>query len=336
MRNNFSRMADLKKGFHRTVLLKEAVEALNIKKGDVVVDATLGAGGHALEILRLIGEEGKLIAFDVDKKAVDDFEKRVAENFPDLRERLILVVDNFKNIKKVIRELQARGEIKKGKVDAVLADLGWRVEQVRDERYGMSFRKKMPLKMSLNGNDAELTAEKIINEWSEDELKNVFQLLGEEREAGRIARKIVESRQKKRIVTTTQLANLITEAKKIRNGRIHPATKVFQALRIVVNAELSNLESFLEGATDVLESEGRLVVISFHSLEDRTVKKFFRAKARGCVCPEELPVCVCGQSNQFVILQKKGVRPSSAELKENPRARSAVLRILKKENKNKI
>ncbi len=329
-------MADSEKEFHRTVLLKEAIEALNIKKGDVIIDATLGAGGHALEILRLIGERGKLIAFDVDKKAVDDFKKRITENFPELRKRLIPVVDNFKNIKKVVKRLQAEGRIKRDKVNGVLADLGWRIEQVADERYGMSFRKEMPLKMNFSGDDKVLTAEKVVNEWSEKELRNIFQSLGEEREAGRIAKKIVESRQKERIVTTTQLADLITDAKKNRNGRIHPATKVFQALRIVVNAELSNLELFLEGATDVLESEGRLVVISFHSLEDRTVKKFFRAKARGCVCPEELPVCVCGQSNQFVILQKKGVRPSSAELKENPRARSAVLRILKKENKNKI
>ncbi len=329
-------MADSEKEFHRTVLLKETIEALNIKKGDVIIDATLGAGGHALEILRLIGERGKLIAFDVDKKAVDDFKKRITENFPELRNRLIPVVDNFKNIKKVVKRLQAEGRIKRDKVNGVLADLGWRIEQVADERYGMSFRKEMPLKMNFSGDDKVLTAEKVVNEWSEEELRNIFQSLGEEREAGRIAKKIVESRQKERIVTTTQLADLITDAKKNRNGRIHPATKVFQALRIVVNAELSNLELFLEGATDVLESEGRLVVISFHSLEDRTVKKFFRAKARGCVCPEELPVCVCGQSNQFIILQKKGVRPSSAELKENPRARSAVLRILKKENKNKI
>ncbi len=323
-------MADSEKEFHRTVLLKETIEALNIKKGDVIIDATLGAGGHALEILRLIGERGKLIAFDVDKKAVDDFKKRITENFPELRNRLIPVVDNFKNIKKVVKRLQAEGRIKRDKVNGVLADLGWRIEQVADERYGMSFRKEMPLKMNFSGDDKVLTAEKVVNEWSEEELRNIFQSLGEEREAGRIAKKIVESRQKERIVTTTQLADLITDAKKNRNGRIHPATKVFQALRIVVNAELSNLELFLEGATDVLESEGRLVVISFHSLEDRTVKKFFRAKARGCVCPEELPVCVCGQSNQFIILQKKGVRPSLAELKENPRARSAVLRILKK------
>jgi len=325
-----------KQGEHITVLLKEAVEALQVKEGDVIVDATLGNGGHTLELLKKVGENGKVIAIDLDKEAIVHFKNKIKNNFPELENRLILVNDNFKNIQNILAELYAGGGIKSDKVNGILADLGWRIEQVQNERYGMSFQKEMPLDMRMSPETQKLTAEKVVNEWAEDELGNIFRELGGEKyfDAQKIAKKIVDSRVKRRIKTTGQLAELVAEVNlKVKPG-INPATKVFQALRITVNEELSNLNKFLEGALDVLESEARLGIISFHSLEDRLVKNFFRAKARGCVCPKEIPVCICNQKPEVKIL--KSIKPNKKEILANIRARSARLRSVEKiKNKNK-
>jgi len=213
-----------------------------------------------------------------------------------------------------------------------LADLGWRIEQVQNERYGMSFQREMPLDMRMSPETQKLTAEKIVNKWAEDELGNIFRELGGEKyfDAQKIAKKIIDSRAKKRIETTSQLAKLVAEVNlKIKPG-INPATKVFQALRITVNEELSNLNIFLESSFDVLKSRGRLAVISFHSLEDRLVKNFFRAKARGCVCPKEMPVCVCGKEKEIKIINGKAIKESKKELRRNIRARSARMRVFEK------
>jgi 16S rRNA (cytosine1402-N4)-methyltransferase len=339
----------IKNDKHITVLLEEAVNALNIQKGNIIVDATLGAGGHTLKILEEVGSNGCVIAFDLDKKAIEDFiksENIKVDNYEDdlwrcLGGRLILVNDNFKNIKKVLSRLYARGCVKFDKVNAVLADLGWRIEQVQDKRYGMSFQSEMPLDMRMSPETQRLTAAEIINEWSEKELAEVFNELGGEGyfEAKKIAKEIVERRESEKIETTIQLAELVADVKSnARLGvnhipqvwRINPATKVFQALRITVNEELSNLNKFLKNSFDVLENKGRLVIISFHSLEDRLVKKFFRAKTRGCVCPKELPVCVCKRERQARIIQRKVIKESEKILKDNPRARSARMRILEK------
>ncbi len=315
---------------HITVLLKEAVDILQVQKGDVIVDATLGNGGHTLELLNKVGENGKVIAIDLDKEAIVHFKNKIKNNFPELENKLILVNDNFKNIKNILAEVYARGGIKFDKVDGILADLGWRIEQVQNKRYGMSFQREMPLDMRMSPETQKLTAKEIINNWEEEDLSNIFRELGGEGyfDAQKIAKKIIDSRAKEKIETTSQLAELIAGINlKIKLG-INPATKVFQALRITVNEELSNLNEFLEGAVDVLEGEARLGIISFHSLEDRLVKNFFRAKARGCVCPKEIPVCVCSQKSEVKIL--KSIKPNKKEILVNVRARSARLRIIEK------
>ncbi len=317
---------------HITVLLDEAVEVLNIKEGDVVVDATLGAGGHTLKLLEKVGESGKVIGIDLDQQAIEEFEKKIKkidlQNKTILTNRLILVNDNFKNLQNIINRLYVRGDIKQDKVDGILADLGWRIEQVQDVRYGMSFQQDAPLNMRMDGQKGGLTAWEIINEWSEEELATIFKELGEEQMAGKIAREIILQRENKKIDRTGELAELIKNIKGNKErGKNHPATKVFQALRIVVNEELGNLNIFLEQSINLLKSKGRLAIISFHSLEDRLVKNFFRAKARGCVCPKEIPVCVCDNEPEIKLIRRKGIKPSKEELKNNRRARSARLRV---------
>ena len=332
-------MVNNKNEVHKTVLLDEAVDALEIEEGDVIVDATLGAGGHTLKILEKVGEAGVVIAFDLDKQAIEKFiEKnhfkadRKDNICKVLSGRLILVNDNFKNVDTIIEKIYARGGISSDKVDGVLADFGWRIEQIQDERYGMSFQKEMPLDMRMSPETQKLTAKEIVNNWSEEELENIFRELGGESyfNAQKIAKEIIKARNVKELETTIQLVSLITNVKVDNKIGINPATQVFQALRITVNEELSNLNVFLENSFDVLKSKGRLVVISFHSLEDRLVKKFFRAKARGCVCPKELPVCVCNEERQAKIIQRKAIKESEKMLKNNPRARSARMRILEK------
>ncbi len=323
---------------HKTVLLGEAISALNIQRGDIVVDATLGAGGHTLEMTRRVGNSGKVVSFDWDKEAIERF---IEENeFTVVAERdngeikiikeksLILVRSNFKNITKVIKGLYSIGDLNKDRVDGVLADLGWRIEQVEDKKYGMSFREEAPLNMRFDLEGGGITAREIVNEWSVEELKSIFWELGEEGFAEQIAQAIERERKSKSIETTKELADLIARVKKEKRGKLNPATKVFQALRIAVNEELSNLQIFLEQSFDVLESKGRLVIISFHSLEDRLVKNFFRAKARGCVCPKEIPVCVCGQKKEGKSFRI--IRAGEEELRNNRRARSAILRVLEK------
>ncbi len=317
---------------HITVLLDEAVEALNIKEGDVVVDVTLGAGGHTLKLLEKVGDNGRVVAIDLDQEAIREFEKKIREMDlryrTNLKERLVLINDNFKNIKNIIGELYARGGIKFNKVDGILADLGWRIEQVQDKRYGMSFQQDAPLNMRMDGQVNGLTAWQVVNEWSEDELAEIFKELGEERMARQIAREIIGRRQERELNTTGELANLIVDVKGNNpRSKTHPATKVFQALRIVVNEELGNLNIFLEQSINLLKSKGRLAVISFHSLEDRLVKNFLRTKARGCVCPKEIPVCVCDEKSEIKLTKRKGIKPGKLELNNNRRARSARLRV---------
>ncbi len=306
---------------HKTVLPGEAINLLNIEKGDVVVDATLGSGGHVRAITKKIGKEGKVVALDADKNAIDQFKKEMKKEG---REReLILVHDNFKNIAKVIKDLRIE------KVDAILADLGWRAEQMSDSAYGLSFQKEGRLDMRYDRQSAEITAHEIINQWRKEELEDIFGKYGEEKEARRIADTIVKQRKEKAIETTTQLAQLIEEVKRERM-KIHPATKIFQALRIVVNNELENLEKFLKESLTLLKKNGRISVITFHSLEDRIVKEFFRTNAGGCVCPKNFPQCVCGAEKRLKIVTKKPIRPGKDEMRANPRARSAKLRVAEK------
>ncbi len=262
-----------------------------------------------MEILKKTAPRGKLLALDLDSDAVIRFEQKIKEN--DLRPRVVTVNDNFAQIENIIRE--------KAFVDisGIIADLGFSSWQIEESGRGFSFQKDEPLLMTLDGNGENLTAYEIVNSWPEDRLKEIIREYGEERFAGRIARTIKESRRREKIATTKDLVAVIEKAVPgaYRRAKIHPATRTFQALRIAVNDELANLRIFLADAFDALRPNGRLVVISFHSLEDRIVKNFFREKK---------------QVGRAEVLTKKPLTPSDEEIKSNPRSRSAKLRALTK------
>lgn len=310
---------------HKPVLLKESLEGLNLKKGAVVVDATLGGGGHSREILKIIGKEGMLIGIDADSEAIERFQ---------ISDNILLVNDNFSNLENILKELKI------DKVDAILADLGFSSDQMENAERGFSFQKDAELDMRFSlriANSHECTketptAKEIVNNYSEEELTRILKEYGEERFAKSIARKICEIRKSKEIRTTTELAEIIVSAtpKKYKFGKIHPATRTFQALRIEVNQELENLKKFAPAAIAALNSGGRLAIISFHSLEDRIVKNIFRENARGCICPANFPICRCEHEALVKVVSKKPIVPSAEEVESNPRSRSAKLRIAEK------
>jgi len=302
---------------HKPVLLHETIESLNLKEDSVVVDATFGGAGHSREILKII-TEGKLIGIDADEEAIENFKK---ENEQDAR--IALVNDNFSNLENILADLKIE------KVDGILADLGWSSDQLVGK--GMSFGQEEELDMRLDQTQ-ELSAQKVVNEYPQKELQKIISSYGEERFAKSIAKKIVERRQEKKIEITTELAEIIASAVpgKYRNGKINPATRTFQALRIEVNQELANLKKFLPAAVSALNPGGRLVIISFHSLEDRIVKEIYRENARGCICPPTFPQCVCDGKPVVKVITKKPVVAGEKELGDNPRARSAKLRVAEK------
>ncbi|PIR92789.1 16S rRNA (cytosine(1402)-N(4))-methyltransferase [Candidatus Falkowbacteria bacterium CG10_big_fil_rev_8_21_14_0_10_43_10] len=321
---------------HVPVMLKEAVEYLNLKPDQIVVDCTLGGGGYAREIAKLVGEKGKIIAIDADKLAIKNAEILNAKyNILNT----ILINDNFKNLQKIVKEAGVE------KVAGVVFDLGLSSAQLEDRSRGFSFRLDAPLDMNYAGPVAlgvagevrskkfevrnSVDAENIVNKWKQEDLEKIIREYGEERYAGRIASAIIKLRP---VNTTKKLAEIIVKSvpPHYENGRIHPATRTFQALRIATNNELENLEKALPQAVDILLPKGRLVVISYHSLEDRIVKNFFRREAAGCVCPPEIPICQCGHKPRVNIITKKVVRPSEYEVQNNSRARSAKLRCIEK------
>jgi 16S rRNA (cytosine1402-N4)-methyltransferase len=306
---------------HKPVLLKESIEALNLREGSIVVDATLGGGGHALEILKKIGPSGKLIAVDVDEQAINNFKKK----FQSEAGNWSLVKGNFSKIKNILGGMSVLA------VNGILADLGYSSIQLEDESYGMSFLKDAELNMRLDKKQ-ELTAKKIINEYRPEVLERIIREYGEEKFAGRIAAKIRESRAVREIESTKELAEIVKQAipRKFQKNGQHPATKTFQALRIEVNQELENLKKFIPQAIEVLGAGGRLAIITFHSLEDRIVKNMFRENARGCICPPDFPKCLCGHEAKIKLITRKPIVPSEEEILENPRARSAKLRVCEK------
>ncbi|EKE11313.1 MAG: Ribosomal RNA small subunit methyltransferase H [uncultured bacterium] len=306
---------------HKSVLLDESIEGLNIRQGSIVVDATLGGGGHSNRILQIIGKKGKLIAIDQDLEAIENFKKQSGED----RSNVYCVKDNFSNLKNILQELEIEF------VDAILADLGYSSIQLEDASRGMSFLADAPLDMRLD-RQKELKAGDIVNNYSQGEIKRILKDYGEERFAGIIAKKIADHRKIKEIETTGELVEIIRQAvpQKHQHGKIHVATKTFQALRIEINRELEVLEEFIPCAMDSLKKTGRLAIISFHSLEDRIVKNIFRKNARGCICPPDFPICQCGQAAKVKIITKKPIVPGEMEVSENPRARSAKLRICEK------
>ncbi len=291
---------------HKTVLLHEAVDGLGLSKSSVVVDATFGSGGHAKEIVSRLGKDGCYIGIDADATALD--RTKVGKTNATVH----LVYDNFSNITKILSSLQIE------RVDAILADLGWRMEQFADGSKGFSFMHDGPLHMTFgNPADYSFTAEDIVNDWEEHVIADVLYGYADERFARRIAKAIVVARKSERITTTTELVNVIIEAmpRAAKHQKIHPATKTFQALRIAVNDELSVLETFIKDGFALLKTGGSMGIITFHSIEDRVVKHSFR----------ELK-----DAGLATLNPKKPIVPSAEELKENPRARSAKLRILTK------
>ncbi|MFA5993997.1 MAG: 16S rRNA (cytosine(1402)-N(4))-methyltransferase RsmH [Parcubacteria group bacterium] len=306
---------------HKSVLLEESIAGLNIQEGSIVVDATLGGGVHSNRILSLVGVTGKLIVIDQDVRAIEDFKKQLTEK----ENRVYLVQDNFSHLKNILQELKIEA------VDAILADLGYSSIQLEDEEMGMSFLLDAPLDMRLD-REGKITARDIVNNYSQGEIGRILKDYGEERFASMIAKKIADRRKVKPIETTGELVEIVKTAmpERYQHGKLHPATKTFQALRIETNRELSVLEEFIPQAIELLQTGGRLAVISFHSLEDRIVKNILRKNARGCICPADFPICQCGEMAKVKIITKKPIIPGEIETQTNSRARSAKLRICEK------
>jgi len=307
---------------HQSVMAEEVIHYLNPQLGDNFIDCTLGGGGHTLAILKRIGSQGKLLGIDLDQKAI----QVTWELIKGYKNQVILVKDNFKNLKKIANVY------KFDKVDGILLDLGLSSGQLQDHQRGFSFLAEGSLDMRF-GQQTELTAEKVLNSYSQKELSEIFKNFGEESLAWQISKKIIEVRKQKLINSPNQLVEIITGIYKRHyrgKSKINPATKVFQALRIAVNEEIENLKQVLPQAASRLKSGGRLAVISFHSLEDRVVKEFFKQESRDCLCPPVLPVCRCDHKKSLKIITKKPIAPTDLEIAHNPRARSAKLRVAEK------
>ena len=303
---------------HIPVLFNESIEALDIKPDGLYVDCTAGGGGHSGAILDRLSPEGKLVAIDRDPEAIETLRARFEG-----RENVRIVNDNFFNIKSILPELSSEG------ADGILADLGVSSHQLDDAARGFSFHSDAPLdmRMSMSG----MSAADAVNSLSQHELQDIIYRYGEEKFAPRIAAGIVRAREQKPITTTLELADIVKAsipAAARREGG-HPARRTFQALRIYVNGELDGLGQAVEDMFDSLKVGGRLAIITFHSLEDRTVKQTFASLCEGCVCPPEFPVCVCGRKSRGR-LPIKAAAPGKAELEENPRSRSARLRVIEK------
>lgn len=316
---------------HLPVMLNEVVEYLNLKKGGFYIDCTLGGAGYTMDIAKEIGDDGFLVAFDLDLMAIENANKLIEINgFKNVK----IINDNFRNLELNIKKLsESLG--KELKFDGIVMDLGMSSAQIDDMERGISFLEDRPLDMAFDkgrkvGNN--LATEHIVNNWKIGQLERIFRLYGEEKFARNIAKHIVNYRKDNKITGTGQLVEIIKNAvpKKFQLKKIHPATKVFQALRIATNDEIGNLEAVLPQAVNLLKQGGRIVVVSFHSLEDRIVKRFFKEQSILCVCPKEAPVCVCDHKPSLKIITKKIIIPSEEETRMNQRARSAKMRVAEK------
>ena len=305
---------------HKPVLLDECIEMLNIRPGGVYVDGTLGRAGHSREIARRLNG-GRMICIDQDTAAIQAAEERLAP----WRDRVTLVHGNFSDLADILRDAGVSG------VDGALFDLGVSSPQLDDASRGFSYMQDAPLDMRMD-DTATLTAWEVVNAWSQEELRRILYEYGEERYAPAVARAIVRARETSPVETTLELVEIVRSAMPpaALREKQHPAKRTFQAVRIAVNGELDVLPPMLEAAVDSLNPGGRLAVITFHSLEDRIVKQTLREQARGCTCPREFPVCVCGKKPKIRLVTRKPIVPGAAELSENPRARSAKLRAAEK------
>jgi len=307
--------------FHQPVMLEEVLHYLNPQLGDNFIDCTLGGGGHASAILERIGPQGKLLGIDLDPLAIQATKETTKNS-----KNLILVQDNFRNLNKIA------DVYKFDKIDGILLDLGLSSGQLQDHQRGFSFLAEGRLDMRF-GQQTDLTAEKILNTYSQKELSEIFKNFGEEHLAWPIAKKIVEMRRIESINSPNQLVEIVAAVyKKYYRGKskVNPATKIFQALRMSVNEEIENLKQVLPQAVGRLKTGGRIAVISFHSLEDKIVKGFFKQESRDCICPPQLPICGCKHQKTLKIITRKPLVPSEEEVAVNPRARSAKLRLAEK------
>ncbi len=303
---------------HKSVLLGETIDALNINPVGTYVDCTCGGAGHSKEILKRLSSEGRLIAIDQDPDAISVIKERIGSD-----ERVTVVHDNFSNLKNILDSLGIE------KVDGILADLGVSSHQLDTAERGFSFHSEAPLDMRMS--QKGMTAADIVNTFPQKEIARILRDYGEEKFAQRIAANIVAYREREEIKTTTQLAEIIKEAipAATRRSGGHPARKSFQALRIRTNSELEKISDTVDDMFSLVGVGGRVAIITFHSLEDRIVKKAFASFCKGCECPPEYPICVCGKTPEGSLPFKK-VLPSEREIEENQRSRSATLRCVER------
>jgi len=305
--------------YHEPVMHKEVIDSLIVSKTGVYVDGTVGGAGHSYAILK--ETDAFLVGIDCDEQALQFAESRLAE----FGSRKVLIKGNFADLSKVLEELNIE------KVDGVLLDLGVSSHQLNTAHRGFSFNQQARLDMRMD-RSLKQSAYDIVNSFAQNELENIIKFYGEEKMASRIARTISKKRQLSPIETTTELAAIVASCMpaKLKWQKIHPATRTFQALRIAVNNELNNIEPAINAAADVLKPGGRLCVISFHSLEDRIVKNEFRALSGVCVCPREIPFCICQREAKLKNITRKALIPAAEEIEANPRARSAKLRVARR------
>lgn len=306
---------------HRSVLLDETIEGLNIKENGIYMDGTLGGGGHSREILRRLSGEGRLIGIDQDAEAIEAAGKRLEE----FGNRAVLVRDNYCNAVPALHGLGYE------KVDGIVLDLGVSSYQLDNEERGFSYRYDTALDMRMDTRQS-LTARQIVNEYPENELTRIIRDYGEDQFARNIAKHIAAARREKPIETTGELNEIIRAAIPARMRAVggHPSKRTFQAIRIECNHELDVLKNSLDDLIGLLNPGGRICIITFHSLEDRIVKSAFRKNENPCTCPPDFPVCVCGKQSQGRVITRKPIFPSPQETEENPRSKSAKLRIFEK------
>ena len=303
---------------HKSVLLNETIDGLNIKPDGIYVDGTLGGGGHAYEVCRRLGEKGSIVGIDQDAAAIEAASARLK----DFREKVTIVRSNYCDMKSKLHELGI------DKVDGIVLDLGVSSYQLDTAERGFSYREDAPLDMRMDTRQ-KMTARDIVNDYTEADLYRVIRDYGEDKFAKNIAKHIVQARAMKPVETTAELSEIIRASipMKFQKKSGHPAKRTFQAIRIELNRELDVLRDSLDDMIDLLNPGGRLCIITFHSLEDRIVKSAFRKNENPCTCPPDFPVCVCGKKSKGSIITKKPILPSEEELEYNSRSKSAKLRI---------
>ncbi len=321
---------------HIPVLLQEVIEGLNLKSNYNIIDATLGGGGHAEKILEKTSPSGILIGFDLDPEAIKIAKKNLNKN----KNCVIFIQGNYKDIKQSFfakgyegSKTKTNEQLSKISINGILLDLGLSLYQLQEKERGFTFLGQQSLDMRYDRNEKKINAEYIINNFKEEELADIFYRYGEEKLSRQIASLIIKRRAQEKIDSPEKLVKiieLIYKSKFKNKSKKHPATKIFQALRIYTNEEFNNIKDFLPVAIDVLKPGGRLAVISYHSLEDKIIKEYFKKEARDCICPLELQECRCGHRASIKIINRKVIVPSEEEIENNPASRSAKLRIVEK------